>query len=183
MRWRRHRVLPQFATGTVLRLCVSARQDGFLMCTKQCFIGTVPNVVFEGLMVSRFLSCSSVSVNHFGLGSERGQLCVSWQWSGSACVIPCHLARCPLVSSICSYEPYRTLCCRHFARVHGYGYVCSTITAQISHGGGCTEGASGRRGQASLHWPRGFRRYAREAPTLACRHGVSLSGWASASNR
>ena len=92
MRWRRHRVLPQFATGTVLRLCVSARQDGFLMCTKQCLMGTVPNVVFDGLMVSRFLSGSSVSVNHFGLGSERGQLCVSWQWGGSACVLPCHLA-------------------------------------------------------------------------------------------
>ena len=48
----RHRVLPQFATGTVLRLCVSARQDGFLMCTKQCLTGTVPNVVFDGVAVS-----------------------------------------------------------------------------------------------------------------------------------
>ena len=57
------------------------------MCTTRCLIGSVPNVVFDGLMVSRFLSRSSVSVTHFGLGSEREQLCVSWQWSGSACVL------------------------------------------------------------------------------------------------
>ena len=140
--------------------------------------------------VAVFFSCSSVLVNHFGLGSERGQLCVSRQW------VRFYLC-CPPPPCLVSMRCHPTVATNRVGHSVAATMLLSMSTAtQISHscyefGGGDVEGAPGRRSQAFLHRPRGSlpgnhlprSKYAREAPTLAGRHRVSLSGWVSASSR
>ena len=74
---RRHALLPHDVSDSVAS-SLSTLQG--LSYGFRCLAVAFPNG-FDGLMVSPFLlSCSSVLVNHFGLGSERGQLCVSREW-------------------------------------------------------------------------------------------------------
>ena len=147
--------------------------------------------------VADFLSCSSVLVNHFGLGSERGQLCVSRQWVrflfvlSSASLLRHHAVSFTAATNRVGHSVAATMLWPMSTDMCGarspHEYRIRVAYSAVA----IWKEAPGRRGQAFLHWPRGSRpgdqlpgsKYAREAPTLAGRHRVSLSGWVSASSR
>ena len=156
------------------------------MCTTRCLIGSVPNVVFDGLMVSRFLSRSSVSVNHFGLGSEREQLCVSWQWSGSACVLlhllallPCGIIQLQLRTASATLLPLP--CSGPWARPQKYRIRVTYSAVAIWKELLGVVAKPFYTGQEVL-----FREIISHAPSTREKLRllqVSLTGWVSASNR